>query len=305
MKLAVIDLGTNTCNLLIADINSTTYQIKYQGKVGVKLGKDGIHKNILTQEAFTRAISAFITHKQIINQFGGVDKTIAIATSAVRDASNKDSFADTLLRETGIPLTIISGEEEARLIFEGVKLAFGDLPNNSLIMDIGGGSNEFIQIRNNQVHWKKSFPLGMARVIENFKLSDPILPSEIEAIENWFSDGLAGLWEQWSETRPTGLIGCSGAFDTLADLIDNTAPGTKTRTTQEITLSQFNDIAEQIIHSTKEYRTKLPAMEPLRIEMIVPAFILIRLVLKKLMITKITQTDFALREGVLREWINH
>jgi len=305
MKLAVIDLGTNTCNLLIANINNKTYEICYQGKVGVKLGKGGIHKNLLTQEAFDRAISALKAHKKTIAEFDSVDQIIAIATSAVRDASNKDSFAQTLLDETGISLTIISGEEEARLIFEGVKLAFGNLPNDSLIMDIGGGSNEFIQIRDNSVHWKESFPLGMARVIENFAISDPILPKEIEAIENWFLTGLHPLWKEWNGITPDGLIGCSGAFDTLADLIDNTAPGTKLRVTQEISINEFNTVAERIIHSTKDYRIKLNAMEPLRVEMIVPAFIFIRLILKKLKINKITQTDFALREGVLHEWINH
>jgi exopolyphosphatase/guanosine-5'-triphosphate,3'-diphosphate pyrophosphatase len=305
MNLAVIDLGTNTCNLLVAGINNTTYQIRYQGKLGVKLGKDGIHKNRLTQEAFSRAVSALNTHKQTISRLGGADKLIAIATSAVRDAGNKDTFVRTLWEETGIPLSVISGEEEARLIFQGVKLALGKLPDNSLIMDIGGGSNEFIQIQDNQVRWKESFPLGMARVIENFNISDPILPQEIEAIENWFLKGLTSLWERRNPNEPAYLIGCSGAFDTLADLIDHTAPGTKSRIRQEISMDQFNKTATRIIHSTKACRTKLAAMEPLRIELIVPAFILIRLVLKKLKITKIIQTDFALREGVLYEWINH
>lgn len=305
MKLAVIDLGTNTCNLLIASINHANYQIIHQGKVGVKLGKGGIHKNTLTQEAFDRAIIALNAHKQTIKNLGGVDQVITIATSAVRDAGNKDTFARKLLEETGIALTIISGEEEARLIFQGVKLAFGNLPEDSLILDIGGGSNEFIQIQHNEVNWKESFPLGMARVIENFDISDPISPQEVQHIEDWFTSGLDNLWQQWNHVAPPALIGCSGAFDTLADLLDNTAPGTKARVSQEITINQFNEIADQIIYSTKTERMNLTAMEPLRVEMIVPAFILIRLVLKKLKITKIVQTDFALREGVLLEWINH
>ncbi|PTN10289.1 phosphatase [Mangrovibacterium marinum] len=305
MKLAIIDLGTNTCNLLIAGINQHSYQFHYQGKVGVKLGKGGIHKNLLSPEAFDRAVAAFNQHNHTIDQFGGVDRLIAIATSAVRDASNKDEFTRTLLEKTGIPLTIVSGDEEARLICQGVKLAFGDLPDNSLILDIGGGSNEFIQTQNDRVSWKESFPLGMARVVEKFPISNPIRPSEAEAIEQWFSSGLSALWQQCREKPPTSLIGCSGAFDTLADLIDNTAPGTKSRVRQEISISQFNEVTDTIIGSTTEYRSQLAAMEPLRIEMIVPAFILIKLVLKKLKIKKMIQTDFALREGVLLEWINH
>ena len=304
MKLAVIDLGTNTCNLAIAEIKGDDYQILYQGKVGVKLGKGGINKNILTNEAVERAISALKTHQTTIARLEA-EKTITIATSAVRDADNKAEFSKALLDATGLKLSVISGEEEARLIFDGVTLAFGRIPDNSLIMDIGGGSNEFIQTEANEVFWKESFPLGMARVVDGFTISDPILPSEVLAIETWFESGLSNLWEQFDGKQATQLIGCSGAFDTLADLIDNTAPGTKARITQSIALKDFNSIADQIIHSTKSEREQLKAMEPLRVEMIVPAFILIRLVLRKLKITKITQTDFALREGVLKEWINH
>ncbi|RKD91377.1 Ppx/GppA phosphatase family protein [Mangrovibacterium diazotrophicum] len=303
MKLAVIDLGTNTCNLVIAEIDGQNYQILHQGKVGVKLGKGGINKKMLTAEAFERAVSALKKHQETIARFDA-HKTITIATSAVRDADNKAEFTQALFDATGLELSVISGEEEARLIFDGVTLALDQIPANSLIMDIGGGSNEFIQTESNRVFWKESFPLGMARVVDGFKISDPILPSEIIAIESWFASGLANLWNQFNGKRATQLIGCSGAFDTLADLIDDTAPGTKARITQDISLNEFNLIADMIIRSTKSEREKLKAMEPLRVEMIVPAFILIRLVLRKLNISKITQTDFALREGVLKEWIN-
>ncbi len=304
MILAVIDLGTNTCNLLIAEINGKDYKILYQGKEGVKLGKGGIDKNLLTGEAFQRATHALKKHVETIRRFQA-DKVIAIATSAVRDAANKAEFTAHLLKETGLELTIISGEEEARLIFDGVRLATNTLADNTLILDIGGGSNEFIQTRNNQVCWKESFPLGMARVVEQFHLSDPITQTEIEAIEHYFDEGLANLWEQLDSTTVPGLIGCSGAFDTLADLIDQTPPGTKSRITQHIDFNVFELISTKIIHSTKSEREQMTGMEPLRVEMIVPAFILIRLVLGKLQIRNITQTDFALREGVLYEWINH
>jgi len=305
MKLAVIDLGTNTCNLLVAKIENGNYQLLHQGKVGVKLGKDGIHKNQLTTEAFNRATSALLQHKQTIASLNGVDRVITIATSAVRDAANKKDFCETILSQTGLELSVISGEEEARLIFKGVELAFGNIPSNSLVLDIGGGSNEFILTENNTIKWKESFPLGMARVIENFQLSDPISPNEVIAIEQWFNAGLTNLWSQINGAKISRLIGCSGAFDTLADLIDNTPPGSKNRKTQEISIADFSRIADKIIHSTKTDREQLPAMEPLRVEMIVPAFIFIRLIIKKLGIVRITQTDFALREGVLQEWINH
>jgi exopolyphosphatase/guanosine-5'-triphosphate,3'-diphosphate pyrophosphatase len=259
---------------------------------------------VLTNEAFERAVGAIKIHRQTIAAYGA-EKVVTIATSAVRDAANRDEFTAHLLHETGLQTNIISGEEEARLIFEGVKLAFGDLDDNMLILDIGGGSNEFIQPKNNQVCWKESFPLGMARVVEQFSISDPISDDEMVAIETYFNKGLGKLWKQLAGKKTSQLIGCSGAFDTLADLIDQTPPGTKARTQQKISLKDFERVYAEVVHSTKSHREQMTGMEPLRVEMIVPSFIFIQLILKKLQIGEIIQTDFALREGVLYEWINH
>ncbi|MGQ7870903.1 Ppx/GppA phosphatase family protein [Sunxiuqinia sp. sy24] len=303
MKLAIIDLGTNTCNLLIAEITGKSYTLLHQGKVGVKLGKGGINQNTLPPEAFDRATAALHAHKQTIARYSA-DKTLTLATSAVRDATNQAEFTQHLLIETGLTLETISGEREAQLIFEGVQLALGKLPDHSLIMDIGGGSNEFIEPRNDKIFWKASFPLGMARVLEQLPISDPIKPDELEAVESWFQNGLEELWEQLDAKPVNQLIGCSGAFDTLADLLDETPPGVKTRQQQVIPLHDFNRIADQVIYSTKAQRDQMIGMEPLRVEMIVPALILIRLSIQRLGIREILQTDYALREGVLFEWIN-
>jgi len=304
MRLAVIDLGTNTSNLLVAEIKNENFDMLYQGKIGVKLGKGGIHRNQLTNEAFERAKKAFLAHKEKIQELQANEVKV-IATSAVRDAANKTEFSNYLLEQTGLQLEIISGDREAEFIFKGVQLAFGNLPNNTLILDIGGGSNEFIQTQNNQVHWKESFPLGMARVLEQFQLSDPITKDEIEAVENYFRSGLTNLWKQLKDQKVAQLVGCAGAFDTITDLIDQTAPGTKARQSQEISLQNFQDVCERVIYSTKKQREQMIGMEPLRVEMIIPALIFIRHIINELGIKTVIQTDFALREGVLSEWINH
>jgi len=303
MKLAIIDLGTNTCNLLIVNIRGKKYKILYQGKEGVKLGKDGINKNRLTTEAFQRAETALKKHLQTIQSFRA-EEVVTIATSAVRDAVNKNDFSAHLLKTTGLKLTVISGEKEADFIFNGVKMAFGKLPANSLILDIGGGSNEFILPENNEIAWKESFPLGMARVTGQFPISDPLKKEEMAAIESYFENGLSGLWHQLNGKTIDRLIGCSGAFDTLADLIDETVPGSKFRITQDISLTDFGRLSMKVIPSTTAQREKMTGMDPLRLEMIVPSFILINLIVRKLKIKAITQTGFSLREGVLYERIN-
>jgi exopolyphosphatase/guanosine-5'-triphosphate,3'-diphosphate pyrophosphatase len=301
-RIAIIDLGTNTCNLLIAEYLDKSFQILYQGKEVVKLGKNGIDKNQLTEDGLERAVKAIKNHQERIRKFD-TSEVVIIATSAIREANNKVWFKDEIKTQTGLDLLIISGEKEADLIFKGVKLAFQKIADHSLILDIGGGSNEFILTENELPVWTQSFPLGMARVIEQFPPSDPITANEIDQINNWFIEKLDVLWERIENTQIHQLIGCSGAFDTLVDLIDQTEPGTKIRTCQEIRISDFERICQILIQSTTAERTLMKGLEPLRIEMIVPSVLFIKLILDRLNIEKIHQTDYALREGVLYELI--
>ena len=297
-QIAIIDLGTNTCNLLIAEYQGKSYEILYQGKEVVKLGKDGIDKNQLSEDGLERAILAIRKHQERIDQFNG-SEVVIIATSAIREATNKEWFQEQIKANAGLELQIISGEKEAELIFKGVKLAFDQIADYTLILDIGGGSNEFILTQNNEPIWKQSFPLGMARIIEQIPPSDPITLEEIEQINDWFTSRLEPLWTRLQNVQIPILIGCSGAFDTLADLIDQTDPGTKTRIKQEINRNDFIRIYEMLIQSTTAERNGMKGMESIRIEMIVPSVLFINLVIDRLRIRKIYQTDYALREGIL------
>jgi len=297
-KTSVIDLGTNTCNLLIAEYSKSGYNLLYQGKEVVKMGKGGINKNLIPDDGIQRAVMAIKNHQKKIRQYK-VENTIVIATSAVRDAMNRDAFCETIRDETGVVLDVISGEKEAELIFKGVLLAFDGKPGQSLVLDIGGGSNEFILSNGPRILWKESFPLGVARIIERFPPSDPIGKEEITTIRNYLDEKMDPLWSALSGKKVDCLIGCSGAFDTLVDMIDQTAPGSKQRKKQKIKLDDFQNVYNLLIRSTVAERMKMKGLERLRVEMIVPAVILIDLVMKKSGICKMVQTDYALREGVL------
>jgi exopolyphosphatase/guanosine-5'-triphosphate,3'-diphosphate pyrophosphatase len=301
-RIAIIDLGTNTCNLLIAGYNKQSSQILYQGKEVVKLGKKGLDKNILAEDGLERAIQAIQKQLEIIGNYD-TSHIVALATSAIREAINQDWFLHEIKEKTGVELTVISGEKEADLIFKGVKLAFGEIEDHSIILDIGGGSNEFILTEAVEPIWKQSFPLGMARIIDQIPPSNPITPEEIIQIRTYFESGLDSLWKRTNGLGITSLIGCSGAFDTLADIIDQTNPGSKNRIKQELKMSDFERIYKQLIESSIAERTEMKGMESIRIEMIVPSVILIKLVIERLKIQKIHQTDYALREGILYEHI--
>ena len=300
MRLAVIDLGTNTCNLLVAETNHRSFTILHQSKQLVKLGDNKIRENEISPEATERVLDSFRKHYEIIQKYK-VDKVKVLATSAVRSAENKIQFLEKLGENVGWIIKIISGEKEAELIFKGVLLAFGEIKQPSVILDIGGGSNELILAHHSEMLWKESQPAGMARVINRFKLSDPIQKEEISQLQDFFHHAHKNAFLKCRNDGVKTLIGCSGAFDTIADIIDEVNPGEKQRKTQVIHLEEFNNVYQLLIHSTREERLNMKGMDFVRVDLIVPGVILIKQLISEIGIEHIFQTDFALREGVLFE----
>lgn len=300
MKVAIIDLGTNTCNLLVAELTALDITILHQSKQLVKLGDDKIKANEISKEATQRTIDAFNIHKGIIQKFN-VKLVRVIATSAIRSAENKIDYLEQIGRATGWIVKVVTGEKEAELIFNGVLLAFRNLENPTVILDIGGGSNELILAHKKEMLWKESRPTGMARVINQFLISDPIQSAEIKALQNYFSKEHKNTFEKCSANLVHTLIGCSGAFDTLADIIDEVSPGEKKRMAQNISLSEFYEVYKLLVQSTRVKRLHMKGMDRVRVDLIVPAVILIDQLISKIGITTIIQTDYALREGVLFE----
>lgn len=300
MKVAVIDLGTNTCNLLIAEVEKQHFNILHQSKQLVKLGDNKIKSNRISSAATRRVINALWEQQKIIHKFQ-VEKIRLVATSAIRSAENKVEFLDEVGSRSGRLIRIVSGEKEAELIFKGVLLAFEELENPSVILDIGGGSNELIVVHKNKMLWKESQSTGMARVINQFSLSDPLKPDEVKKLHRFFGEKHQAAFRQCKEKAVKTLIGCSGAFDTIADITDQINPGEKQRRHQEISLTDFYTLYEKITGSTHQQRLSMKGMDSVRVDLIVPAMVFIEQVIKENNISRIIQTDFALREGVLAE----
>ena len=303
MRIAVVDLGTNTCNLLVAEMADSNYRILHQSKQLVKLGDDKIRDNEISPAAIRRTIDSFQIHKNIINKLE-VNQVRVIATSAVRSAANKVPYLEKIGEESGWLVKVISGEKEAELIFKGVLLAFQKLEEPALILDIGGGSNEIILTQESKMTWTESRPTGMARIINKFDLCDPITAAEVEILQKYFSEQHLKAIEKGKANGAKLLVGCSGAFDTITDIIDVVDPGVKQRITQEISLKDFYVVYKKLLKSTRQERVRMKGMDQVRVDLIVPAVILIEKLILEIGIEKIVQTDFALSEGVLYEQLN-
>jgi exopolyphosphatase / guanosine-5'-triphosphate,3'-diphosphate pyrophosphatase len=304
-RISVIDLGTNTFNLLIAEYSGKNeFRILVDNKLPVKLGEGGIQKGIILDQARARAFEALARHIRTIEEYE-VSKILAFGTSALRTARNGADFAKEVQSHFGFNINIITGEREAELIYKGISLSlkFDKKPN--LILDIGGGSNEFILCNSGGIEWKESYPLGMARILEKFKPSDPVRTSEIEKMEDYFDRNLPGLYAALSQHHTRRLIGASGSFESFAALLAELFPlkysRTPGQTRLEIQIDDFFLLHDKLIKSTSSERLLMKGMEPMRVDIIVPASIFVTFIMKKCSIKKLVQSDYSLKEGVLHE----
>lgn len=306
MKTAIIDLGTNTFQLLIIEkMPSGEVRNILKKSIPSKIGKGGINQNIITDEALDRALNVLKEFKkEIDNQGVSIDRVFAIGTSAVRNAANKEQFCERVLDETGINVTVIEGEEEAELIYLGVKQAVEISSEPSMIIDIGGGSVEFIICNAEKVLWKQSFEIGGQRLMEKFMKTDPISMRAIQQLDDYFREQLLPLANACHQYSPQIMVGSSGSFDTLVDMYFmkkyNHLPEAS-QTEFDLPLAEFYHSYEELITRNREERMELKGMIELRVEMIVVAVCLIRYLIQTFDIQQITVSRYSLKEGVMNK----
>jgi len=305
MILAIIDCGTNTFNLLIVEVKNTSYTKLFNTRIAVKLGEGTINKGYIDLLPFARGINALAEFKIHLLNYK-VNKTIAFATSAIRDAKNGTEFVTKSKTDLDIDITIIDGNREAELIYYGNKEAAQFTVHTSLIMDIGGGSTEFILANGNEIFWKQSFLLGAARLLERFTISNPITENEINELNNYLQIELKPLFIAIKLFPPIELVGSSGAFDSVIEMINGELNGetlVKEKVCYNINLADYNIIANMVIQSNLEERKKIKGLIPMRFDMIVISCLLINFILKSLQPTKMRVSTYSLKEGALVDFI--
>ena len=303
IKKAIIDLGTNTFQLLIVEHDGVNYKTIHEDSYAAKIGKGGISVGLITEEGIQRGIKGLQYFQQVFEKEGITNENIiATATSAVRNANNGDEFCQRVLAETGIKIQVISGEEEATLIYEGVKLGMNIGLKPSMIMDIGGGSVEFIICDKNRIMYKRSFEIGGQRLIDKFMATDPISPRSVGALKDYLEEQLLPLTNAVHQYAPVCVIGSAGSFETLIDIFYMKTQGNLPPHEQvsfELPISEFHDSFLKLVSKNHGERMALAGMIELRVDMIVVGVCLIDFVLKRFGIQEIKVSNYALKEGIL------
>jgi exopolyphosphatase / guanosine-5'-triphosphate,3'-diphosphate pyrophosphatase len=304
--LAAIDMGTNTFHLLIIEPATETGsrpKVLFKEKISVKIGQGGISKGYLAAEAMERALTTLRYFKTVLNQHGlAPDQIKATATSAVRNASNGKEFIEKITTETGIQPDVIDGNKEAEYIYYGVKASLDIGKATALIVDIGGGSVEFILCNSTRIFWKKSFEIGAQRLMDMFMQQDPIPSGAVRKLGQYLDDTLMDLHNAIHQYQPLVLIGSSGSFDTLADIHayrEQLSLDWNTQTEMELPLASFYETHEQLLVLNRNDRLAIPGMLEMRVDMIVVASCLTEWILSRFNLQRIRVSTGSLKEGVL------
>ena len=306
MKIAIIDCGTNTFHLLIVSLTEKNkFTTLYKTKVAVKLGEGGITKQFISAAAFERGINTLKKFVVKIESYKP-DRTVAYATAAVRQAKNGKDFinaADSI----GITIQLITGKKEAELIYYGVREALHLGDELSLIMDIGGGSVEFIICNRNQLCWKHSFKSGAAYLLEKINPSDPIKGEEINKLNAYLLDKLSPLLNACRKYKPRNLVGSSGSFDTFADMISAMKHQKPliSKLSYQFQMDEYDLIHRMLLHTTLQERYHMKGLIRMRADMIVLASLLLTFVLDQTGIKQMFLSKYALKEGMLFELMSN
>lgn len=298
MSISIIDLGTNTFNLLVAEKDAAgKLHVLHNEERSVFLGRGGIEQGLITDEAMERGLSvlrAFVDMSRAL----GSERVTGFGTSALRNARNAQDFTARVKRDLDLDITIIPGEEEADLILEGVRQAVPFTGKPMLVMDIGGGSIEFILATDKALMWKRSFEIGATRLLERFSPSDPLTLQEYFRICAYLDAQLEPLFAVMDRHWPTALVGSAGSFDTLAELVasDRSTPISSGELTVTFSALEFDVIKESLIGSTRAERARIKAIPDYRVDTLPLALIAIERVLA-LGIEELRWSRYALKEG--------
>jgi exopolyphosphatase/guanosine-5'-triphosphate,3'-diphosphate pyrophosphatase len=303
-KLAVIDLGTNTFQLAVAQRGSDRQPtIVLQRSTPSRIGKDGINHGIITEEGIERAISILNDFRLELDELGVENEHISVfGTSAIRNAENRDEVIKRIAEGPGFHVQIIDGDEEAGFIYLGVRQAVDLGSSPQLIMDIGGGSVEFIIANSENIYWKGSFEIGGQRLLEKFVKTDPISGTAIRQINTYLEQHLIPLSNAIHQYAPKTLVGSSGSFETLAEMeywhTFNSWPPAHQKGF-DLSLETFQRSSELILSKNREERLKIAGMKELRVDLIIVAIPLIHYVMRTYSISELKASRNSLKEGVL------
>ena len=297
---AGIDIGTLTCRLLIAKLSpvGNLIELKSDRRI-LRLGQGVDQDRMLRTDAMERVIMTLKEWRQMIEECHAAAIT-AVATSAVRDAGNREEFLDRIKREVGFEVEVITGEEEARRTILGIRSGLPPGVTDILALDIGGGSTEFIMDRRGKPPMVRSIDIGVVRLSERILRHDPPTLDEIGQARDWVRKETArGAGEMLSHAEIT-LVGTAGTITSLAAMAQRLSTYESARIhNYTLTLETVRNLEHQLLSRRKDQRRGMPGLEPGREEVIAAGTLILTTIVELFGRHKLLVSDLGLREGML------
>ncbi len=301
-RFAGIDIGTLTCRLLIADLASELplTELRSDRRI-LRLGEGVDQTKRLSPAAIDRVIACLQEWRNVINSYH-VEATSAVATSAVRDAANRDEFLERVKREAGFEVEVISGEEEARRTLLGIRSGLPAGVTEILALDIGGGSTEFILDHPGQKRITHSIDIGVVRLCERVLRHDPPTDEEVRQAREWVNREAKAVVAGMEDSRQATFVGTAGTITSLAAMAQKLSTYEPARIhNYRLSLESIRELEHTLLSRTKAERVGLPGLEKNREEVIAAGAIIIRTIMETLGEEECLVSDLGLREGVLMD----
>jgi exopolyphosphatase/guanosine-5'-triphosphate,3'-diphosphate pyrophosphatase len=306
MRIAAIDVGSNSIHMVVAEADSDgELTILWRLKESVGLGRASFPSRALSREAMALAVATLVRFNESALQ-RQCEKVVAVATSAVREASNGGELIERIRRATGMDVRVISGKEEARLIYLGVRRSCSLRGDPHLIVDVGGGSVELIVGNHRRAVMLESRKLGAARMTAAFVKSDPITAEERLALETHFERELGPLCAGILRLNPRRAIGTSGTLETLALMSsDESVKAVENGDDRARMLDRrpFEEVLRRLVKSNAKERAAMRGLDEPRREQIVAGALLVDFLFKRLKLRRMQICKSALREGILVDYL--
>lgn len=300
-RVASIDIGTNTILLLIADADHGKLNPLFEKETVVRLG-EGLQKSgVLSTDAMDRG---FRTLDEYLKQCKGIEvqNIFAVGTSALREAKNSGDFLERAKEKLGLSIEVISGEEEAHLSFSAVARDLKEPNKAMMVIDVGGGSTEFILGKGNRITQCVSLPLGLVRFTEQFLISDPVREEEWEKMKEWIQKMLPGIPRP---EEPFRMVSVGGTGTTLASVAQGLGEFIPDRIHHFILTK--DEIRDQLLlyRSKKiEERKKIPGLPPARADVILAGGTILYAAMEELDCPSVLISSHGVRYGLLYKRLN-
>jgi exopolyphosphatase/guanosine-5'-triphosphate,3'-diphosphate pyrophosphatase len=299
-RVAAIDVGSNSLHMVIAQADpdgaiTTLWRMKEM----VGLGRISFPSRRLTAEAMERAIATLKRFKEAA-QRRQCEKILAVATSAVRESVNGGDFLRRVQTELGLNLRVVSARDEAKLIYLGVRHAVQLPAAPTFMIDIGGGSVEFIVADKTRAVMLESRKLGAARMTARYIKSDPVSPADLKSLLAHYDRELTPLCEQIHSLKPTGALGTSGTLENLAAMC-NSLYGSDAGV---IAREPLEKLVGKLLETRTVDRAGFKGLDDQRKDQIIAGAVLVNELFRRLNLDKITVCKSALREGMMVDYLS-